>query len=401
MVSNKQNDININNSSKTVYDMIVIGGGVYGVMLAYEASIMGKKVVVLEKDTFGSHTSSNSLRIIHGGLRYLQTLDLNRFFESVIERRWFLKTFQEQVSPLPCLMPLYNRGLHRPIILKAALVMNDILSKNRNMGVPKSNQIPDGQIISPENVVHLFPQVNQDGLSGGALWTDAFMQDPVSLIQAVIKKTQTQGGVFLESIKAVELLNKNNSVLGVKAFDSKDKKEITIHGNIVVNTAGPWCRQIAQTFDKDIPSLFYPSLAWNILFDRPALGKTALALTPKIKEGRTYFILPLNNKLFAGTGHGVWNYSNGVDKPCPDQNQIAEFISDLNTAIPGLELNNHHIDTVFSGLLPADKENSYQLKSKEVIIHHAPHINNFYSVSGVKFTTARRVAQKLLDRVYL
>ena len=83
MVSGKQYDLSLDDPAKATYDIIVIGGGIYGVMLAYEASKLGKKVLVLEKDSFGIHTSSNSLRIIHGGLRYLQTLDLKRFFESV------------------------------------------------------------------------------------------------------------------------------------------------------------------------------------------------------------------------------------------------------------------------------------------------------------------------------
>ena len=122
---------------KKKYDLIIIGGGIYGTMLSLEASRRGLLSLLLERDDFGQHTSFNSLRIIHGGLRYLQSLDLHRFRESVSERKWFLKTFPHLIKTLPCLMPLYGNGLYHPFVLRTALLMNDILSYNRNRTLPE------------------------------------------------------------------------------------------------------------------------------------------------------------------------------------------------------------------------------------------------------------------------
>jgi glycerol-3-phosphate dehydrogenase len=110
------------------YDLIVVGGGIYGVMILLEASRRRLNALLVERDDFGGQTSFNSLRIIHGGLRYLQTLDLHRFRESVSERQWFLRTFPDLIRPLPCLMPLHGDGLRRPPVLRAALAANDFLS---------------------------------------------------------------------------------------------------------------------------------------------------------------------------------------------------------------------------------------------------------------------------------
>lgn len=401
MVSDKQHDLITEVPTNSNFDIIIIGGGIYGVMLAYEASKQGKKVLVLEKNRFGSHTSSNSLRIIHGGLRYLQTLDVKRFFESVSERRWFLKTFPKLIFPLTCLMPLYSKGVHRPIILNVALVINDLLSHRRNRELPLNKIIPDGKIISPKMVVQLFPGVDQNGLTGGAVWTDAFMPDPISLFQNIIDDTRKNGGVFFEGVEATGLLTKDNTAVGVKAVSSENRKEILFSGKVVINAAGPWCRKFSQKFDKDIPDLFHPSLAWNILFNRPALSKTAIAVKPPGKGSKTYFILPLNEKLFVGTGHGAWNISQGIENPCPNADQVQNFISDLNRAIPGLALDQNEIETIFSGLLPAKKEGMFDIKCRETIIEHGCHIKNVFSVSGVKFTTSRLVAQKVLDKIYL
>ena len=75
------------------YDLAIVGGGVYGIMLALEAARRKLRPVLVERHDFAGATSANSLRIVHGGLRYLQTLDLPRFFESVAERRWLLRHF--------------------------------------------------------------------------------------------------------------------------------------------------------------------------------------------------------------------------------------------------------------------------------------------------------------------
>ena len=103
------------------YDLIVIGGGVQGIMLTLEGSRRGLRVLLLEKADWGSGTTYNWLRILHGGLRYLQTADLPRFIESVRERGWFLEHFPDLVAPLPCVMPLYRSGSRSPTLMAAAL----------------------------------------------------------------------------------------------------------------------------------------------------------------------------------------------------------------------------------------------------------------------------------------
>jgi len=95
------------------FDLAVIGAGIHGVCLALQAAERGLRVLLLERADFGSGASGNSLRVVHGGLRYLQSLDVARFRESVAERRWFARTFPGLVEPLPCLMPLYAEGLLR------------------------------------------------------------------------------------------------------------------------------------------------------------------------------------------------------------------------------------------------------------------------------------------------
>src|SRR5690606_5480760 len=127
------------------YDLVIVGGGILGACLSLESTQRGLRTLLLERDEFAETTSANSLRILHGGLRYLQSLDLKRFHESVRERRWFLERFPEHTEPLPCLMPLYGRGLKRAGVLRLALAANDLLSARRNRGVRADRALPDGE----------------------------------------------------------------------------------------------------------------------------------------------------------------------------------------------------------------------------------------------------------------
>ena len=105
--------------SSDQYDVIVIGGGIYGLMIALEASLRGQSVALIERHDWGYATTSSWLRILHGGLRYLQSADLSRFFESVNERKWFLQHFPEYIEPLSCVMPLYERHSHSSPVMRA------------------------------------------------------------------------------------------------------------------------------------------------------------------------------------------------------------------------------------------------------------------------------------------
>lgn len=196
------------------YDLIVIGGGIYGSHLALEATLRGFKTLLLEKKDFGWATSWNSFRIAHGGFRYLQTLDLVRFFQSVKERKWLLTHFPDLVKPLPCLMPLYGKGTRFPLVLRIALALNDFLSRNRNEGLVEDQFIPSGTLLSPSQTVSLFPTVETQGLRGSALWHDAVIKCPQRVLMEVLRWAVHGGATCLNYVRAECLISDNGDVQG-------------------------------------------------------------------------------------------------------------------------------------------------------------------------------------------
>lgn len=388
---------NVNAASETdAYDVIIVGGGIHGAMLQLEACRRGLKTLLLEKRDFGAATSFNSLRTVHGGLRYLQSANFRRFFESVAERSWFLRTFPDIVRPLPCLMPLYDEGLRRRSVMRLALLANDLLAWNRNAGVPVRNRLPSGTTIDAESTRALLPAVRSDGLTGGAIWYDAIVPDSQRLVMESLHLGAEAGGTALNYVGADELLTSNNRVAGVRGTDMETGKRHDFRSNAVINAAGPWCREVARSFDRDVEALFYPSIAWNVLFDRGALSSHAVAVAPPGAGAQVYFAHPWKGRLLVGTGHGPW--SGGPDDIAPTREQLDEFIDDLNEAVPELGLTRSSISHVFAGLLPARGKDDSEIATSETIVDHlelgGP--SGLFSVSGVKLTTSRRVAEKTL-----
>ncbi len=390
----------INSAKKNNYDLIIIGGGFYGVMIAYESACRGLKTLLLERNDFGAATSFNSLRIVHGGLRYLQTLDIHRFKESVGERKWFLENFPNLTKPISCLMPLYNKGLQRNSIMWAALNLNDILSLNRNKSVPSQNSLLNGKVISAEKVKEIFPSVDTKELKGGAIWNDGSIDDSQIVLLEILKAASENGCTPLNYVEVKNIITEQNQVKGVVAVDKETNEEIEFKSSMVVNSTGPWSRNLAKEFHKDFKDLFKYSIAWNALFDIDALSDHALAITPPKDNAKAYFLRPWKGKLFAGTVHE--ELENVKDIPMPSDNSINSFIADLNLSIPNLNLSRDHILKIFTGILPVKKEGTDQLAVREVIIDHSEHDGpkGLYSLSGVKLTTSRLVAEKVVNKIF-
>jgi glycerol-3-phosphate dehydrogenase len=390
----------VGEAARGQHDLIVVGGGIHGASLAMEAARRGLRPLLLERDDFGGATSWSSMRILHGGLRYLQSLDLRRFRESVSERRWFCRTFPELVEPLACLMPLYGEGLKRPGTFRIALAVNDMLSSGRNEGVPRGLHLPPGRVLDPASTRSLFPSVRGPGLEGGGLWYDALMTSSVRLLMETLRWACRNGATALNYVECVDLRHDRGRVTGVEGLDRLDGETVAFGAPVVVNCAGPWSRPLAGRLDREHPELFRPSLAFNVLLGREPLSEAALAVTPPRPGAPTYFLTPRKGRILAGTFHAACN--GYPTSSAPSDGQIDCFLADLNVAVPGLELTRDDVVRVDAGLLPAKARGTEEPAVRDVILDHAATggPSGLWSVSGVKYTTARRVAERTLRRVF-
>src|SRR5436190_22692530 len=126
------------------FDVLVVGGGVYGLTIAYDAAQRGLSVELIDRGDFGSGASFNHLRTIHGGLRYLQTLDVGRARESVRERRTFARIAPGAIRVQPFVLPLTRSLTRGKAALRAGFMLDRLVAFDRNHGVPPALRIPAG-----------------------------------------------------------------------------------------------------------------------------------------------------------------------------------------------------------------------------------------------------------------
>ncbi len=380
---------------RETFDVAIIGGGIYGAMLLLYATAYGLKAVLLDRGDFGAETSFNSLRILHGGLRYLQTLDLLRSRESIREQRWFLREFPDLVRALPCLLPLHNQGLRRPFFMRLAFGLDRIMSIDRNQGLATERQLPPARIISAAETRTHFPQVATSGLAGGALWHDAAIPDTQRLVMEILNWAQSQGGIAINYLDATDLSIDDAAIRAVEVRDRESGERHEVTANVVINASGPWCENLAARFDATYTRTMYPSVAWNVLFDRQALSEYALGVAAQEPNSQVYFLHPWKGRLLAGTGHKAILNSTKCEV---ERVHLDAMIANLNRAIPGLALSTDQIQRVMSGILPVREAGSTDLSKRPIIHDHGVSggPKGLISVSGVKLGASRIVADNTM-----
>jgi glycerol-3-phosphate dehydrogenase len=226
------------------------------------------------------------------------------------------------------------------------------------------------------------------------------MPDSQRILIGALRWACEYGLQALNYVRAVGLVKSRGKALGIRAVDEVYGSEWIFKARNVVNMAGPWCRDLASAFDRDEPSLFRSMLAWNVLFDRKSISCCATAVSPPGPHQHTYFVVPWKGMMLAGTGHAPW--SDQEKHAIPNSEQLSRFCTDLNRALPGINVKTTDILHVFAGLQSARKEGGTEFAERDVFIRHADNggVSGLYSVSGIKFTTARKIAEKTIGNLF-
>ncbi|MBE9169008.1 glycerol-3-phosphate dehydrogenase/oxidase [Pleurocapsales cyanobacterium LEGE 06147] len=394
--------------SDNVYDLAIVGGGIYGACIAWEASLRGLSVALVEKADFGSATSANSLKIIHGGLRYLQTADFKRMRESIHERTTLMRIAPHLVHPLPVLIPTYRRGMKGKEALYLAMKINDLIGCDRNRFEDPQKHIPNGRIISKQECQHLLPNIYSQGLTGGAIFHDAQVYNSERLTLSFLHSAEEIGAVVTNYVEVIGFLQTGDCVTGVQAKDILTGEKFEIRAKTVVNTCGPWINRVLSLAKPQQQAKIPFAKAMNLvlrrsLFETYAVGLSGSSNYCNHNSSRFLFIAPWRGKSIVGT------YYTTCDRD-PDNFQVTEtdihnFLEQINQTYPTANLNREDVAFVHKGLLPQAKVNSqtrepllskhYQLRD-----HSQEGLKGLISVVGVKYTTARDVAKKTVDLIF-
>ena len=405
---------NLRQLASNVFDLLIIGGGIYGVSVARDAALRGLHVALVEKGDFGHATSFNSLKIIHGGFRYLQHLDVPRMRRSIFERSALMRIAPHLTHPLPFLMPTYGQGFQGKWIMRMALALNDLIGFDRNWSVDESKHLPNGRVISRAECLQLVPGLSEKGLTGGAIWYDCQLSNSERFIMAVLKGATSAGADVANYVEVTGFLRQGDDICGIKAVDRLSEDQVDIRSRFVVNASGPWFHEILGLPNGGFRSRSLPlSKAMNLVVNSPLVSKFAVGIPERKhfrddqamfhKGSRLFFMVPWRQYTFIGTTHTF--YEGKVGEFRATEEDVEVFLAEINTAYPPAHLTMEDICFVYAGLLPRnemnDKNPNVSLLKRPIIVDHQKDtgVRGLISIVGVKLTEARYVAEKAVDLV--
>jgi len=377
------------------FDALVVGGGIYGLTIAYDAAQRGLSVALIDRGDFGAATSFNHLKTIHGGLRYLQSADVRRMRESILERRAFARIAPRWVAPLAFAMPTGVSLTRNPMAMRAALAIDAFVGRDRNKGVDPARHLPAGRIVAGTECRDLFDGAIRP-VASAAVWYDYQTTDGDRLTLAFAKAAAAHGAVLANYTEATGPLKSGARFAGVNARDTLTGQTFEVRARILVNAGGPWG---ATLFDRAGVRTSWPLLkAMNLVTSRPA---RKAALVGATRAGRALVLLPWRGRTLVGT-------SESSDARQPDdqgarREEVDAFLADVNATFPALGLKAGELTLVHRGIVPAAVANGQlSLLGQSRIIDHGRSggtLPELISIVGVKYTTARVVAERTVDLV--
>ncbi len=368
------------------HDVLVLGGGIAGAWVAWEAASRGLSAALVELEDFGQATSWSSLKTAHGGLRHLQRLDLAGFRESVRERRVLLRVAPEIVRPL-------GFAIAAPSLFDRARfflggVANDILSFDRNEGLRDDRTLGFCRVIDAAEAASL----GGAALAGAPafVWPDAQITHTERLVMGLLHAASGASAVVVNRCRLSGSVPQGqagalstSSGFEIKATDLVESREITFRARSIVNASGAQLETVSRLFGETCAS---PSLirGVNVVLGRDLALPLAIGARDR---GRFLFLVPWLGRSMLGTIYD--------DGSAPVEKLVSELMEAGRRAFPWAPIRDDDISVVHAGHVPG-APNREPIYRSRLITHADPRI---LSILTAKYTTARATAQAAIDRI--
>lgn len=387
-------DRNINKKISEEFDVIVIGGGINGTGVARDASERGLKVLLLEKNDFGSGCTSASTRLIHGGLRYLERFEFDLVKESLREREYLLKNASHLVRPVEFYLPVFKHDKRKLWFIRLGMHVYDYLGREKSL--------PSHKLLSTNEFSKNEPSINADNLVGGISYYDSQVLFPERLCIENILMASNNGAAIFNHAEVSAIKLENNLVKYVEFRDKLTNTIYTAKTKQLVNASGPWLDNLCNLAGKEIKQKLGGTKGSHIIVKPFANGpKHALLLTAR-SDNRPFFIIPWFEYYLIGTTDIY--YKGDLDKVKASNYEVEYLLKETNNVLRTRTITKDDILFSYSGIrpLPYSKDTKPGNVSRKHIIfdHTNDGINNFTSIIGGKLTTYRHISEEVVDNLF-
>jgi glycerol-3-phosphate dehydrogenase len=384
------------------FDVLVVGGGAFGAAASWDATLRGLRVALIERSDFGGGASAECFKMVHGGIRYLQHADVRRLRSSCAERTALLRIAPHLVNPLPIVIPTYGHGRQGKAFLAAGMLAYDALTAGKNSAIPDpARRIAGMRLLSRNQTLELFPELEQRGLTGGAVFEDGQMYHTARLVLAFVQAAVSRGALAANYTEALGFLWEGQRVRGVRARDALSADEFDIRAKLVLNAAGPWADYLLADPPR-FPGHQRGHFSRDACFlvDRKPRSGHALAVPGWAKDSdavvsraaRHLFAVPWRECMLIGVWHRL--FPGRPDTAEVEEPELEAWIREMNDSYPALRLTREDVIYANCGLVPfGDGDSSTgELsfgKESRLIDHRHQGISGLVTVIGIRYTTAR------------
>lgn len=371
------------------YDVLVIGGGINGAGIARDAAMRGLRTALVEKDDFASGTSSRSTRLIHGGIRYLEQIQLGLVRESVRERETLLRIAPGIVNSQEFTWPVYA-GSRIPLWkLRTGLRLYDLLASGSDSVRHRT--------LSPAEIAQHEPSLRRESLRGGCVYIDARANDSRLTLANVLSATSA-GALTLNHAEALRPLSRDRDEWLAIVCDPISGDDVEVRARIVVNATGPWRLDLERRGrDRSAPKR-RGTKGVHVTVPRSRIGNREAVTILSPVDGRVMFVLPFGEQSVIGTTDTWTDESPDEVRPAPED--IEYLLASGNAYFPEAKLERSDVVTAWAGIRPLaalehDRTPS-RVSREHAIVRSGPGV---ISVTGGKMTTYRVVAADVVDEV--
>jgi glycerol-3-phosphate dehydrogenase len=375
--------------ARAEFQVLVVGGGVVGAGVALDAATRGLSVGLVEARDFGAGTSSRSSKLIHGGLRYLEQLNVGLVREALAERSLLLGVIAPHlVRPVPFLFPLTHHLWERAYV-GTGVTAYDMLgfSLGQTKGLPGHRQ------LSRRGALRVAPGLKRSAITGAVAYWDAQVDD-ARYVLTLIRTAAGYGAQVASRVQVRGLLREGERVTGVHAVDLETGGEIGIRAQQVVNATGVWTDEIqAMVGGRGMINLRVSKGVHLVVpKDRVHSSTGIIART----ADSVLFFIPWGRYWIIGTTDTDWVGSKS--EPAASRADIDYLIGQANRVLK-TPLTRDDVIGVYAGLRPllaGESETTSRLSREHVVAQPVP---GLVLVAGGKYTTYRLMARDAVDEV--
>lgn len=375
---------NLDRLGREVWDMVVIGGGITGAGVVRDAALRGLSAALVEREDFASGTSSRTGRMVHGGLRYLETGQVRMVAESLAERAVLRRTAPHLVAPHEFLMPL--RGT-------PALLPKMAVGMALYQGLAFGRAVGPARLASRRRTLALEPLVGAHRLVGGVLYWDCLVDD-ARLVLAVIQDAHRHGAAVVNHAPAVDVLRAGGRVAGIACRDALVGRTYEIRARVVVNATGPWLDLQPWANGPRLPRL-HRTKGIHIVVPRERLRTERAIIFRSVRDRRNLYLVPWGSWAIVGTTET--DYDGDPASAHATADDVAYLLEAVRATFPAAALEDRDILSTFAGVRPlVDRPGlvAYRVPRDFQVVESQP---GLIAVAGGKLTIFRRMAQAAVD----